>query len=387
MKRVMENGEWTLFSPSDVPDLHDKFGKAFEKAYVDYEAQGRARRAEAVQEDPGGAAVAQDAVDAVRDRASVDHVQGPVQPPLPQQHVGVVHSSNLCTEITLNTGPDEIAVCNLGSVNLPAHLDQRRAARHGEAEAHDRHRDAHARQRDRPQLLRGQQGAQLQLQAPPGGPGHHGLPGLPAHAAHPVRLAGGGRVRRPLDGSGRLLRVLGLDRARRGARAATRPSRARCGTAASCRSTRSSCSPRSAAATSKCDMSSTLDWDALRERIKQVGMRNSNCLAIAPTATIANIIGAVAVDRADLPEPVREIEPVGRVHGGQRVPGARPEEARPVGRGHDRRPQVLRRHAREDRPHPAGRAQPLRHRVRGRAEVAGRMRGARGRSGSTSRSR
>ena len=54
----------------------------------------------------------------------MDHVQGPVQHPLsPQQHVGVVHSSNLCTEITLNTAEDEIAVCNLGSVNMPAHLD------------------------------------------------------------------------------------------------------------------------------------------------------------------------------------------------------------------------------------------------------------------------
>ena len=69
------------------------------------------------------------------------------------------------------------------------------------------------------------------------------------------------------------------------------------------------------------DAPSTLDWEPLRARIKQHGMRNSNCLAIAPTATIANIVGVSAVDRADLPEPVREVEPVGRVHGGQRVPG------------------------------------------------------------------
>ncbi len=91
------------------------------------------------------------------------------------------------------------------------------------------------------------------------------------------------------------------------------------------------------------DRSATLDWEPLRARIRQHGMRNSNCLAIAPTATIANIIGVSASHRADLPEPLREIEPVGRVHGGQRVPGARPEDARPVGRGDDRRPQVLRR--------------------------------------------
>jgi ribonucleoside-diphosphate reductase alpha chain len=70
MKRVMEAGEWTLFSPSDVPDLHDKFGKAFETAYVEYEA---------VQENSRCAIVAQDAHHAVRDRASVDHLQRPVQ--------------------------------------------------------------------------------------------------------------------------------------------------------------------------------------------------------------------------------------------------------------------------------------------------------------------
>ena len=79
MKRVIEGGDWTLFSPSDVPDLHDKWGHAFEEAYMRYEEQGRARRDQAVQEDPRGAAVAEDAVDAVRDRASVDHVQGCVQ--------------------------------------------------------------------------------------------------------------------------------------------------------------------------------------------------------------------------------------------------------------------------------------------------------------------
>ena len=82
MKRVMEGGDWTLFSPSDVPDLHDKYGRAFEEAYTRYEEQGGARRAQALQEDSRGAALAQDALDAVRDRASVDHVQGPVQPAL-----------------------------------------------------------------------------------------------------------------------------------------------------------------------------------------------------------------------------------------------------------------------------------------------------------------
>ncbi len=86
----------------------------------------------------------------------------------PQQHVGVVHSSNLCTEITLNTSESEIAVCNLGSVNLVAHMTRVAPGRvDGATTDHDKlkrtitHRDAHARQRHRHQLLRGRQGAQL----------------------------------------------------------------------------------------------------------------------------------------------------------------------------------------------------------------------------------
>ena len=76
MKRVMENAEWTLFSPSDARELHDKFGKAFEEAYLRYEDKAARGELKLLQEDSRGAAVAQDAVDAVRDRASLDHVQG-----------------------------------------------------------------------------------------------------------------------------------------------------------------------------------------------------------------------------------------------------------------------------------------------------------------------
>ena len=81
MKRVMEGGDWTLFSPSNVPDLHDKFGADFERAYTAYEAKSRQRRTQAVQEGSGSQPVAQDADHAVRDRPSVDHLQGSVQHP------------------------------------------------------------------------------------------------------------------------------------------------------------------------------------------------------------------------------------------------------------------------------------------------------------------
>ena len=199
----------------------------------------RARRAEALQEDSRGAAVAQDADDAVRDRASVAHVQGSVQPALAAAARGrraqlqPVHRDHA----EHRARRDRRVQPGLGQhAGAPRRRD--RPHGHGEAEAHGRHRDAHARQRHRSQLLQRQQGAQLQLQAPPGGPRHHGLPGLPAHAAHPVRLAGGGGVRRPLDGADRLQRVLGLDRSRRGARAVLDVQGLAVGPRASCRSTR-----------------------------------------------------------------------------------------------------------------------------------------------------
>ena len=121
MKRVCEDGEWTLFSPSDVPDLHDLYGSAFEKAYMAYEqlasegkvparkiqATGLWRKMLSMLFETGHPWVTFKDVCNLRS---------------PQQHVGVVHSSNLCTEITLNTSQDEIAVCNLGSINIPAHM-------------------------------------------------------------------------------------------------------------------------------------------------------------------------------------------------------------------------------------------------------------------------
>ena len=122
MKRVMEGGEWTLFSPSTCPDLHDKFGIEFEQAYNAYEAKTRSGEIKLFKRMP--------AKDLWRKMLSMLFETGhpwitfkdPCNVRSPQQHVGVVHSSNLCTEITLNTNASEIAVCNLGSVNLAQHL-------------------------------------------------------------------------------------------------------------------------------------------------------------------------------------------------------------------------------------------------------------------------
>ncbi len=122
MKRVAAGGEWTLFSPSDVPDLHDSYGRAFEECYTQYEAMARAGAITLTRTLP--------AVDLWRKMLTMLFETGhpwitfkdPANIRSPQDHAGVVHSSNLCTEILLNTSANETAVCNLGSINLPAHL-------------------------------------------------------------------------------------------------------------------------------------------------------------------------------------------------------------------------------------------------------------------------
>lgn len=122
MQRMHENGDWTLFSPDEAPKLHDAYGKEFEALYIAYEkdaARGKIPQAKTVS-----------AVKLWRKMLSMLFETGhpwltfkdPCNLRSPQQHTGVIHSSNLCTEITLNTSVDEIAVCNLGSINLPAHI-------------------------------------------------------------------------------------------------------------------------------------------------------------------------------------------------------------------------------------------------------------------------
>jgi len=124
MKRVEEKGDWTLFSPCDVPDLHDLYGNDFEIAYTKYEAQAAAGNIKNHKKIK--------AVTLWRKMLGMVFETGhpwitfkdPCNVRSPQQHIGVVHSSNLCTEITLNTNKDEIAVCNLGSINLPQHVNE-----------------------------------------------------------------------------------------------------------------------------------------------------------------------------------------------------------------------------------------------------------------------
>jgi ribonucleoside-diphosphate reductase alpha chain len=134
MKRVMEDGEWTLFSPDEVPDLHEIYGRKFEECYTEYEAMA----------DRGEIKLFKKVSAKALWRKMLTMLFETGHPWMtfkdacnirsPQDHVGVVHSSNLCTEITLNTSTAETAVCNLGSVNLARHvvegtLDRERLAR------------------------------------------------------------------------------------------------------------------------------------------------------------------------------------------------------------------------------------------------------------------
>jgi ribonucleoside-diphosphate reductase alpha chain len=292
MKRVMEKGTWTLFSPSDVPDLHDKFGKEFEEAYLGYEAKaasGELRLFKKIE-----------ALDLWRKMLSMLFETGhpwitfkdPCNIRSPQQHVGVVHSSNLCTEITLNTNEDEIAVCNLGSVNMPAHMKEgkidhvklqktiRTAMRMLDNVidinyyAVDKARNANMRHRPVGLGVMGFQDCLHMMRVP-----YASLVAVQfadtsmeavcyyAYLASTELAEERGRYE-SYEGSLWSRGILPQDSVRLLA--------------------------EQRGGYLEQDLSSSMDWTPVRERIAKFGMRNSNCVAIAPTATISNIIGVSA---------------------------------------------------------------------------------------------
>jgi ribonucleoside-diphosphate reductase alpha chain len=297
MKRVMEGGDWTLFSPSDVPDLHDKWGTQFEEAYAGYEAKAARGELKLHKKIP--------AVQLWRKMLSMLFETGhpwitfkdACNVRSPQSHVGTVHSSNLCTEITLNTSEAEIAVCNLGSVNLVAHmvrgadgtyaLDHAKLARTIATAmrmldnvidinyyAVKKARDSNLRHRPVGLGVMGFQDCLHLLRLPYASEAamrfaDTSMEAVCYHAYWASTELAEERGRySTFNGSlwdrGILPQdSLALLREERGGYV-------------------------------EVDESSTLDWGRLRERIKVHGMRNSNCVAIAPTATISNIIGVSA---------------------------------------------------------------------------------------------
>jgi len=213
MKRVMEAGEWTLLSPADAPDLHEKVGKEFEAAYCEYERRTKTGELKLFKRVP--------ALTIWRKMLSMLFETGhpwitfkdPCNIRSPQQHVGMVHSSNLCTEITLNTSDTEIAVCNLGSVNLLAHMKD------GQLDQEKLKDTISTAMRMLDNVIDinyyAVNKARNEFQAPARRVGDHGIPGLPARNALAVWIKTSHGIRRPVDGGGGLLCLLGLYRAGR----------------------------------------------------------------------------------------------------------------------------------------------------------------------------
>jgi ribonucleoside-diphosphate reductase alpha chain len=297
MRRVMEKGSWTLFSPSDTPDLHDKFGIEFEKAYTAYEAKaerGEIKPSRKLQ-----------AIDMWRKMLSMLFETGhpwitfkdACNVRSPQQHCGVVHSSNLCTEITLNTSDTETAVCNLGSVNLVQHLkdgpDGNKVLDHDKLKktiktamrmldnvidinyyAVKKARDSNMRHRPVGLGLMGFQDCLYELRTPYASQAAVEFADTSMEAIcyyaywASTELAKERGKYASYKGSLWDQGILPLDTLDMLA--------------------------KERGGYIEVDRSSTLDWDKLRNKIAIDGMRNSNCVAIAPTATISNIIGVDA---------------------------------------------------------------------------------------------
>jgi ribonucleoside-diphosphate reductase alpha chain len=288
MRRVESDAEWTLFSPDDVRNLHDLYGPAFDRAYAEHEQ--RADRGELSNWKRVRA------VELWRKMLSMLYETGhpwltfkdPCNLRSPQQHVGSVHSSNLCTEITLNTSDQEIAVCNLGSVNLASHVTRegvdlkrlrstvRTAVRmldnvidinyYGVPQA----RRSNLKHRPIGLGVMGFQDALYARRLPYASPEAVELADRSTEALSyfaieaSVDLAAERGRYSTFDGSLWQRGVLPIDSLEL---------------------------LDEARGDLDVDRGRTLDWDGLRERVRSVGMRNSNCLAIAPTATISNIVG------------------------------------------------------------------------------------------------
>ncbi|MGA8148373.1 MAG: ribonucleoside-diphosphate reductase subunit alpha [Gallionellaceae bacterium] len=298
MKRVMEGGDWTMFSPSDCPDLHDKFGAEFERAYLGYEAKVASGELKLFKKVP--------AQSLWRKMLSMLFETGhpwitfkdPCNVRSPQQHVGVVHSSNLCTEITLNTSESEIAVCNLGSVNLVAHLHPQGHEQAGQLDHHKLRRTVTTAMRMLDNVIdinyyAVNKARNANLKHRPVGLGIMGFQDclhelrVPYASAEAVEFADRSMEAvcyyaywastELAEERGRYISYHGSlwDRGILPQDTLELLRQSRGGYV-------------------EVDDSASMDWDALRARIKQHGMRNSNCIAIAPTATISNIVGVSA---------------------------------------------------------------------------------------------
>ena len=290
LKRVSEDKKWTLFTPSDTPDLHDLYGMDFEKRYEEYEAQTQTGEIEFFKE--------VEAKELWKKMLSMVFETG--HPWItfkdvcnlrsPQQHTGVVHSSNLCTEITLNTSQDEIAVCNLGSVNLTHHIKDGKM----DEEKLEKTINTAIRMLDNVIDINF-----YAVKAAETSNMKHRPIGLGIMGFHDAlyMLQTPYASQEAVDFADRSMEMVSYyaikassDLAKeRGAYQSYEGSLWSQGIL-----------PIDSIKLLKesrgddyldMDESSTMDWDSLRETVKEQGIRNSNVMAIAPTATIANITG------------------------------------------------------------------------------------------------
>lgn len=298
MKRVVEGGEWTLFSPSTCPDLHDKFGAEFERAYLAYEAKAESGEIKLFRKVPAASLWRKMLTMLFETGHPWIVFKDPCNVRSPQQHVGVVHSSNLCTEITLNTSDTEIAVCNLGSVNLAAHLYPKGHAKFGQLDHEKLQRTIRTAMRMLDNVIDINYYAvgkarNANFKHRPVGLGIMGF----QDCLHELRIPYASEA--AVEFADRSMEAVcyyaywaSTELAEeRGRYASYRGSLWDRGilpqdTLELLRQSRGGYV--------EVDNSATMDWDALRARIKQYGMRNSNCVAVAPTATISNIIGVSA---------------------------------------------------------------------------------------------
>lgn len=290
MKRVFNDEEWTLFSPNDVPDLHDLYGQAFEQRYTEYEAQtesGEMKLFKRVK-----------AVDLWRKMLGMLFETGhpwvtfkdPCNLRSPQQHAGVVHSSNLCTEITLNTNADEIAVCNLGSVNLVNHVNENGL----DTAKLEKTINTAVRMLDNVidiNYYSVPQARKSNLHHRPVGLGLMGF----QDALYKQNLSYGSDD--AVEFADRSMEAISYY--------AIKASSALARERGTYSSFEGSLWSRGVLPIDSIkllidhrgkdyidvDQSQSMDWNSLREQVKADGMRNSNVMAIAPTATIANITG------------------------------------------------------------------------------------------------
>jgi ribonucleoside-diphosphate reductase alpha chain len=290
MKRVEEGANWTLFSPGETPELHDLTGKAFEEKYAEYEAKAASGEMDQAKSIP--------AKELWRKMLTMLFETG--HPWItfkdacnlrsPQQHAGVIHSSNLCTEITLNTSADEIAVCNLGSVNLSRHMKDGKLNEEKVKQtvatairmldnvidinyySVDTAKNSNMKHRPIGLGLMGFQDALYKQNIPYCSKeavefADSSMELISYHAIHAsTELAKERGAYQTFEGSLWSQGILPKDSLKilienRGSQYIN------------------------------VDESETLDWATLREKVKSDGMRNSNVMAIAPTATISNITG------------------------------------------------------------------------------------------------